>query len=625
MSKSIKVQLSKSIHNSKFETLLNSYTSLKSILSPNLTENNNIFMNSLIDLIISQIKIFLKLLSFNHEKKIFKLITSNNQELSKQIASLYELAKNQTNNKISLNSTSKKNRNEYNKIFNQKESYTIEEKRESFQGNKSDNLDNFDFNNKTESKEGDIDKENYTKEKNTDINIDKNKNTINDNDQSDLNKITPKNLNDFKEGDEFIKVNKPEKEKNQLIKSLNSSNNKIKINIEKKESEQNNKMKKLKKSKNKYISNKNQTNQINNQIVEKDIKTPLRRNNISITNYSKYRKYFNTSKSIKYDYSTFKSKNNNLSKKNFKEKEKGKEKEKEKEKGKGKEKLIHKKINQKRSNNENKDIKEKDNIKFERKAIKAKTVVYQTIPIPILISIKPIEKENSFSEKNNKGKSITYSNRKSQNFKTPNNLKYKYNNLIKIKNLRNKSSSTNSSFKKINTDKKKLRKSDYFSLDEFLIPHTGLEGEQLFYTKKGKVLINKNQKDILEDYVNNYLCDEEESKSSIEKNDKLLSNKSIRDKLINLNPKKTKNKKYVIKGTSLHYNLKDVTDLLQILPKSFNIPIDDFYLKRKRASIFDRGIFQICHKVIDNYKKLEGKEDLYGVKKTNSNSHHKKK
>ena len=235
MSRSIKVQLSKSIHNSKFETLLNSYTSLKSILSPNLSEKNNLFMNSLMDLIISQITIFLKLLSLNEEKKIFKLITANNQDLSKKIAFLYELPNYQsTNTKISFNSNLKKNRNEFNKLYNQKESYTIEEKRESLQGNNSDNVDNFDFNTKTQSKEGEIDNENNTNEKNNDTNIDENKNTINDNDQSELNKITPKNLNDFKEEDEFIKVNKPEKEKNHLIQSLNLSNNKIKINSEKK-------------------------------------------------------------------------------------------------------------------------------------------------------------------------------------------------------------------------------------------------------------------------------------------------------------------------------------------------------------------------------------------------------
>ena len=71
MSRSIKVHTSKISQNSKLETLLNSYTSLKSILSPNLSENNNIFMNSLFDLIISQLKIFLKLLSLKDEKKSF--------------------------------------------------------------------------------------------------------------------------------------------------------------------------------------------------------------------------------------------------------------------------------------------------------------------------------------------------------------------------------------------------------------------------------------------------------------------------------------------------------------------------------------------------------------------------
>ena len=88
-----------------------------------------------------------------------------------------------------------------------------------------------------------------------------------------------------------------------------------------------------------------------------------------------------------------------------------------------------------------------------------------------------------------------------------------------------------------------------------------------------------------------------------------------------------KNKKYYIKGTSMHYNLKDVTEVLQMLPKSFKVPIDDFYLRKKRASMFDRGIFKICHKVIDNYKILEGKEDIFQFKKSKSKSkyniHHK--
>ena len=69
MSKNIKVQLYKTIQMSKLETLINSYNSLKSILSPNLPENNISFISYLIDLIISQLKFFLDLLGLNEEKK----------------------------------------------------------------------------------------------------------------------------------------------------------------------------------------------------------------------------------------------------------------------------------------------------------------------------------------------------------------------------------------------------------------------------------------------------------------------------------------------------------------------------------------------------------------------------
>ena len=140
-----------------------------------------------------------------------------------------------------------------------------------------------------------------------------------------------------------------------------------------------------------------------------------------------------------------------------------------------------------------------------------------------------------------------------------------------------------------------------------MIPSTGKNGEKLFITKKGKVLLNKKQKDILEDYVNNYLYDEDNEKISVTEIDN--DNKKLKDK---------KNKKYYIKGTSMHYNINDVTEVLQILPQSFKVPIDDFYLRKKKASMFDRGIFKICHKVINNYKILEGKEDIFQFKKSKS-------
>jgi len=57
-------------------------------------------MASLIDLIISQLKIFVKLLSLNEEKKIYEILISNNQNLSQQIAILYEIPKYQLNTKL---------------------------------------------------------------------------------------------------------------------------------------------------------------------------------------------------------------------------------------------------------------------------------------------------------------------------------------------------------------------------------------------------------------------------------------------------------------------------------------------------------------------------------------------
>ena len=180
MSRSIKVQLSKSIHNTKLETLLNTYISLKSILSPNLSENNNSFMASLIDLIISQLKIFVKLLSLNEEKKIYEILISNNQNLSQQIAILYEIPKYQLNTKLSINSTSEKGKNRNNKI-NNKESYSLEEKKESFNRK---NSDNFEFNfNKLDTESKVVENDDLLETKN---NMDES--------QNNLNKLTKNNL-----------------------------------------------------------------------------------------------------------------------------------------------------------------------------------------------------------------------------------------------------------------------------------------------------------------------------------------------------------------------------------------------------------------------------------------------
>ena len=226
MSKNIKVHLFKSIHNSKLETLLNSYTSLKSILSPNLSENNNMFINSLIDLIISQLKIFQKLLSIKDDKNIYNLLISNNQNLSKKIANLYELPR--TDPDILYN--------------NKNRSYSIEEKRESFHENNIDNFELYDlYHNHTESKADEIDNNTNNVNNNTNQNND----IIEEKIENGSNNEKSENK-EYKRGNyKFIKINKSTKDKN-MIQSLNLTgyrndhlNNKkkeksIKVNIQKK-------------------------------------------------------------------------------------------------------------------------------------------------------------------------------------------------------------------------------------------------------------------------------------------------------------------------------------------------------------------------------------------------------
>ena len=589
MSKSIKVQLSKSLPNSKFEILLNSYTSLKTILSPNLSENNNSFMNSLFDLLISQLQIFLKLLSLNDQSKIYEILNSNNQHLSKQIATLYEFIKYNINSKLTVNSASEKERNDYNKTYNKKESYSLEEKVESFNENNSGNFE-IDYNNlNTESKNGE--KENYIKNKEININInDVNENqNINDNIiKNDVKYKTPKHFafKERKNQNKFIKIDKLEKEKIELINSLN-------LTYKEKEKEKNTTIKPQK--------NLKKTKSKNNYNVNKVNKFIYKRNIVSPNNSIKSKKFINISTNTKKnDYSSFFIKNKNISKKLFKEK--------------------NNKINKDKTNNEynkntiqvikSKNKKEKNiiNEKFERKEKKSKTVIYHTIQIPYFFDLTASE-----NDENNNFISITFSNKFLQGINTPKNIKRKSKS-INTNNFKPKSALPKTNFKKIK--KPNLNSPDYFSLDAFLIPQSGRGDKKLFFTKKGGVLINKNQKDILEDYVNNYLFEEEEEGKSEG------TEKSVKDKLMN-NIKSKKNKKFVIKGTSKHYNLKDVTDVLQILPTSFNGHIDGFYLRKKKASIFDRRIFKICHRVIDNYKKLEGKDDIFNYKKSHSQNKNK--
>ena len=592
MSKNIKGQFTKKLYISKIETLQNSYNSLKSILSPNLSKNNNSFMSYLIELLISQIKFFVNILNLSNDKKLYENLNSNNQNLSKQIAILYEISKSPPCPKLTLTTSTEKDNNDNNQFINNKESYSLEEKKDTINQKNSDNVE-YNFNINTESKAID----------NYDIFDSKN------------NEEYKNNLNNKEDKDKLKQINNIETEKNEIIRNINfNTNQKESKNYKEKE-----KFTKLKSP---------------NIIYKKSIQKRQNKDNENKLKCKK--KFFFSSKKPKNYLSTFRLKgiegpsfniepkintNLNCSKKGLNHlKDKIREKSYDKKNktkikvNKDKAELTNKiKNNYQNEDNideqsneendkveENIELKNNNETKFKRKGRKSKTVLFKTIKLPYLIGIET--SENDIYPDDNYI-SITLSNDVLNGIKTQNNSKL---------NQRNINFKTFDGKKLFNSDFKTQRNlhintNDYFSLDEFLIPSTGKNGEKLFLTKKGKVLLNKKQKDILEDYVNNYLYDEDEEKISVTEIDN--DNKRLKDK---------KNKKYYIQGTTMHYNLNDVTEVLQMLPKSFKIPIDDFYLRKKKASMFDRGIFKICHKVINNYKILEGKEDIFQYKKSKS-------
>lgn len=140
------------------------------------------------------------------------MLNSNNQNLSKQIAILYEIPNSQIGNKISLNSTTNNNRNENNKLYNNKESYSVEEKKESIIRK---NSDKFEFNyNTTESKM--VENDDIITFKNID---EKKVNLYINNDQG------KENINNNESKDKLIKVNNQDKEKSEIVKNLNFNNN----------------------------------------------------------------------------------------------------------------------------------------------------------------------------------------------------------------------------------------------------------------------------------------------------------------------------------------------------------------------------------------------------------------
>jgi hypothetical protein len=235
------------------------------------------------------------------------------------------------------------------------------------------------------------------------------------------------------------------------------------------------------------------------------------------------------------------------------------------------------------------------------------------------------EKKNNINPMNI---SITFSNRfddkKKSSFKKKINnksmkIKIEENNNKKSSKIYNKNNNNNKNKTEINKKNKNINlnlNNDYFSLDQYLTPYSQ-NGEKMFMTKTGSVSINQNQKDLLEDYINNYLFEDNKIKNEkcIKKNIKIYNliqnTNEIKEIIKSMKERKNQAKS---KNSQNNNDANDIEKLFQLLPPSFKILVDNVYLKKKKASLFDRSIFKICHNILDDYKELETKEDIFTLK-----------
>ena len=618
MSKNVNDQIPKINPKAILNNLLSSYNTLKLILSPNLSENNIHFMNSIIDVIISQIKIFLELLNLTEPQKIFELLNINSQNLSKQIAALYEVPK--ISSKYFKDSLLlEKDKIENNTqlyINNKKDNDSLEEQKQIINIIDSTNFDFIENQNKDKKENSkDIIKINKNEKINIKINKDKDKNKSKEKEKE-------------KERERLLKKEKEEKdklkEKEMLIQSLKEQEKERGREIREKARE-------LIKKQNYYKENS---------------KIQLKKN----SNFAKH-KPRNKAKVIKFG---------NIS--NLKEFEPKVQKLKIKKevKPENRYKSVINCINRTPIRNRFKfflfddddidevNLKEENFIK--RKEKKSKTLFDKDFRLPYEINIEELENNDNNKTQshinNNNYISFNFTNRLLDRVKKkPKSIKNKF--LIKTENERENSekiknkilnynnrynynnyvlkTEPNKKYKKrnfynINNIQKTNLNNDFFSLDEFVVPYNNSKkGEELFVTKIGNVLMSKKQKDILEDYINNYLYENEENsklrKSTSPKSNKKLNNiipltKEVKEKI----KKEKRNRKFKTKKSMLNYDLNDINELIQSLRTSLKVPIDDLYLRQKKASLFDRSIFKICHRLIDNYKELENKEDIFTLK-----------
>jgi hypothetical protein len=616
MSKNVNDQIPKINPKAILNNLLSSYNTLKLILSPNLSENNIHFMNSVIDIIISQIKIFLELLNLTEPQKIFELLNINSQNLSKQIAALYEVPK--ISSKYFKDSLLlEKDKIENNTqlyINNKKDNDSLEEQKQIINIIDSTNFDFIENQNKDKKENSkDIIKINKNEKINIKINKDKNKS---------------KEKEKEKERERLLKKEKEEKdklkEKEMLIQSLKEQEKERGREIREKARElikkqnyykENSKIQLKKNSKFAKHKPRNKTKVIKfgniSNLKEFEPKVQKLKIKKEVKPENRYKSVINciNRTPIRNRFKFFLFDDDDIDEVNLKEENFIKRKEKKSKTLFDKDFRLPYEINiEELENNDNNKTQSHINnnnyisFNFTNRLLDRVKKKPKSIKNKFLIKTEN-ERENSEKIKN---KILNYNNRYNYNnyvLKTEPNKKYKKRNFYNINNIQ-----------KTNLN------NDFFSLDEFVVPYNNSKkGEELFVTKIGNVLMSKKQKDILEDYINNYLYENEENsklrKSTSPKSNKKLNNiipltKEVKEKI----KKEKRNRKFKTKKSMLNYDLNDINELIQSLRTSLKVPIDDLYLRQKKASLFDRSIFKICHRLIDNYKELENKEDIFTLK-----------
>ena len=531
----------------KYEMLLNSYNSLKIILSPNLNDDQINFMNEIIELIKTQINFYRKLTASNDPKEFFEMLNLNNQNLSKEIKRLFDHF---------INIVSNSARNSSNQKIDQE--LTISN------GNNGKNEKDLINNNISKIKVKMQPKLNINEDKKLISNL-MNANSISVNSRyANLEEKTeeiPKEKKIYiknKSKDYFSSGNKSLKFSPDNAAKRDNNNNTNILNTSSK-----NKMEK----KNLFIKNDIQKKPIKINLFDKNLS-----NDYNNENCSEYFGNYYTQECA-----------NSLNEKINNESEISHQM------------FANSTVNNLRNSAEIPQKIEKKNIFFRKLSDNTYSNSLTQKPknqnsVNLIISIKHTNRLNNY-----------LTNRKNKNLvkneivinEVIDDITNNKNNSGKGKHIIKK---TNSIPNKKSNGLNKSKTKNKFSLDDFLIPcNNSKNGEKLFLFRAGRVIINNTQKEYLERIIGKSIISPE--KNNNKKYDHELKYKKGK---IEWGKEEQKN---------LGCTAKEMKEIIKLLEESLQNPVN-LKIKNKQASIIDNEL-QAARDVISNYKKIKKKEKIF--------------